>query len=101
MNKHTPGPWTVTKETRVQAGDIIFRQEHSVGKTYEELDANARLIAAAPELLEALAEPCRYHHLPLVNGWAHSIDVGTGTRKKTIRCLLSKKARAVITKATG
>lgn len=56
MNKHTPGPWTVTKETRVQAGDITFRQEHSIGKTYEELDANARLIAAAPELLEVLAD---------------------------------------------
>lgn len=53
-NKHTPGPWKIAKEIQVQAGDITFEQRHIFGKTYEELDANARLIAAAPELLSQI-----------------------------------------------
>lgn len=55
--KHTPGPWSV------QDGDRVFG--YSTGKPYShclhegigyktEREANARLIAAAPELLAAL-----------------------------------------------
>lgn len=51
---HTPGPWT-TKE------NAYFNQmigiEPSIGCVYgvgEEVQANARLIASAPDLLEAL-----------------------------------------------
>ena len=46
------------------------------------------------ELEAVLVEPCRYHHLPLINGWAHKIDdMG---HPKTIRCTLSEKARALL-----
>lgn len=53
-SRHTPGPWMIGKSERVIAGVIEIEQHHSIGLTYEERIANARLIAAAPELLEAL-----------------------------------------------
>lgn len=54
--KHTPGPWHIarfdatTVEIRSERGLIVAE----VGNTSTEDDANARLIAAAPELLSAL-----------------------------------------------
>ena len=59
--KHTPGPWTI--ETNVRDTDlsaIIFcREDHSVATVFVrdatgDGMANARLIAAAPAMLEAL-----------------------------------------------
>lgn len=52
---HTPGPWHINKIGR---GYGVFTQDtHQVagiiGLTSERDEANARLIAAAPELLEA------------------------------------------------
>ncbi len=64
MSNHTPGPWTVDWES-----SDLFSQFHARawinaeglhhigyvdGPSSEERRANARLIAAAPELLEAL-----------------------------------------------
>ena len=46
---HTPGPWTVN------GGDTILCVNHSVAKVFHP-ESDARLIAAAPELLEALKE---------------------------------------------
>lgn len=40
-SKHTPGPWKIVKS---KFGDLSIKSE---------VEANARLIAAAPELLEA------------------------------------------------
>lgn len=67
-NKHTPGPWTVLPEELDR--DYIRVRGTQLGKRYkianvptptngvereaEETRANARLIAAAPELLEAI-----------------------------------------------
>lgn len=69
MGQHTPGPWEVDRD---YPGDVICEQgdvaatwcKEDVGKTLrigesafstrEEAEANARIIAAAPELLEAL-----------------------------------------------
>ena len=51
MKKHsyTPGPWEYK-------GRIISNKDYNVAYTHDlfEKDANARLIAAAPELVEAL-----------------------------------------------
>jgi len=53
--KHTPGPWGVNTAT-----DSFGWVNHAInwGRNYgeEENQANARLIAAAPELLEALID---------------------------------------------
>lgn len=56
---HTPGPWHVyDSRFREVNGAIMDAAGNKVasahGPTTEELEANARLIAAAPELLEAL-----------------------------------------------
>ena len=61
--KHTPGPWrtkregfsTVYVEARIDGG--LIQEVAACGPTeagLEQQEANARLIAAAPELLEAL-----------------------------------------------
>lgn len=54
---HTPAPWTandskVFSSYNIEDGDFMICRVD--GETYEVADANARLIAAAPELLEAL-----------------------------------------------
>jgi hypothetical protein len=60
-DKHTPGPWTIRQENqRGIYGNILIQDSNS--HTIAELvpsnrrrgKADARLIAAAPELLEAL-----------------------------------------------
>lgn len=64
--KHTPGPWTlgngevrIRTEKNEQGRSILVAECYTTGNAgrypkYEERKANARLIAAAPELLEAL-----------------------------------------------
>jgi hypothetical protein len=70
--KHTPGPWTPDVQcgdVRSPVGDVavaVYAGMRSIGITGKEstlakitrgeAEANARLIAAAPMLLEALAE---------------------------------------------
>jgi len=69
VSKHTPGPWEYLTET-TYAGDYPYSVGHKVkigneiltischgygaDKFFEEAAANARLIAAAPEMYEAL-----------------------------------------------
>ncbi len=51
--KHTPGPWVLKDARRLLRGD----KETDYGRAEffdQELEANARLIAAAPDMLEAL-----------------------------------------------
>ena len=63
--KHTPGPWKVNKKVKTsieqekagQGMNIICECQDPDGeRTTEEDKANARLIAAAPDMLEALKE---------------------------------------------
>lgn len=67
MGKHTPGPWIISNTDRVtikdnsghtsDASDIAYinDEKENWGDYYDgDWTANARLIAAAPELLEAL-----------------------------------------------
>ena len=63
--KHTPAPWTVEGDNHTLIGGpdgkmmlAEAKHEHIVPRwcrTLKEAQANARLIAAAPELAEALA----------------------------------------------
>ena len=73
MSKHTPGPWTANKPTQsngraeVYAGPMLVAQAFNWlldAEGDEQCWADARLIAAAPELLEALkriADPRNVH----------------------------------------
>jgi hypothetical protein len=66
QTQHTPGPWREynAKGSRIlnnwsvcnRDGTRIANIEQMPGQSSEEEHANARLIAAAPELLEALRE---------------------------------------------
>ena len=94
MSKHTPGPWRIDDE---YAG-LLEQDQHRFwinadihiayvdGPRNAERTANAHLIAAAPELLEAL----RSLHVAMA--------CYDGTPEET---LALDAARAVIAKATG
>ena len=92
MSKHTPGPWFVPAPTyrtlyvEARIGNMMLQEVASCGPTADPAQqaANARLIAAAPELLEALADCVAHMH------W---------TQPQGETAL--KKAKAVIAKATG
>lgn len=70
--KHTPGPWALESETRsggteryVTTADGARTIMWTPGAAYSvdsdaELDANARLIASAPTILEALEDAARW-----------------------------------------
>jgi len=95
MSKHTPGPWVVYddsndgKTNRIEIaarGKTVARIYHSVPA--EDLP-NARLIAAAPDLLDALKN--------IVNLWDHHASAhGDGTIFP-----LHVAARTAIAKAEG
>ena len=96
MSKHTKGPWfcptplhgTFYVEARIDGG--MLQEVASCGPTAEpsQQAANARLLAAAPELLEALKLALEY--------WRHRQQ-----RYKNRSPVWVQAARAAITKATG
>ena len=63
MNEHTPGPWQVYTDgtkTFIAAANgrvvVVDLYDENNEPSIEELEANARLIAAAPALLQALKD---------------------------------------------
>jgi hypothetical protein len=99
--QHTPGPWSQGEDNPLNiygnhASVANVHGTHPTGaRTEEEAIANARLIAAAPELLAALQEAVMVLkwatqeakgkvRAEIVGGWAHH----------------AKKASAAITNAT-
>lgn len=97
MNKHTPGPWViarmrfgrdveVTTQDRIgrSIGPICEMDTDFTGSIGPEQEANATLIAAAPELLEALKHMVE----------AYAFDYGED-------CPATMQARAAIAKAEG
>jgi len=67
MVKHTSGPWSVDQlddnGQRVVRGEhieIATCWHHCVGSIEKEMEANAHLIAAAPDLLDALRDALAY-----------------------------------------
>lgn len=75
MSKHTPGPWLQNKYGSVvdRAGDgVQFRGVSTLcsgsDERIEEAEANTRLIAAAPDLLEALEDCVQAMQMFRVNG---------------------------------
>lgn len=86
--KFTPGPWMLSGRTVYALNDQGFNrfsaQVQDAHTSAVELEANARLIAAAPELLEAL-EALTANYADVEPGGSKNVD----------------KARAAIAKATG
>lgn len=63
MTKHTPGPWVVDEQSqslRILAGRQVVAD---VSVYAFECGANSRLIAAAPDLLEALKRLRDWHRI--------------------------------------
>ena len=92
MSKHTPGPWQIDWYICREKGKELWRVPRSIGPACADHDhwagnhitvdaADAHLIAAAPDLLEALQD--------MVSDHASLSDA-------TLAC-----ARAAIAKATG
>lgn len=99
--QHTPGPWKIDPNRRGKAITcsigLTIAGAHKCGSQ----DANARLIAAAPELLEALKECCA----DLVIASDNARDAAkTDQRWAGVADILLKRARlgqSVIAKAEG
>lgn len=97
MSKHTPGPWYAVGGVVEHPDDTVpdicvcdpklFGMGH-LPRSREEIIANARLIAAAPDLLDALQLSLEY--------WAHREQ-----RYKNRSPVWVQEARAAIAKAKG
>ena len=93
MTNHTPGPW---HKTASDAHGYVYADngtciapfcEHSAEKMDVERSANARLIAAAPELLE------------LAQAFLSYLEDKSNSERRRLACIAG--ARAAIAKATG
>ncbi len=86
MSGHTPGPWTVPykefSKVKAENGAVIATCHKLTNLT--NLEANARLLAAAPDLLATLETIAAF-------------AVGNGD----VCEIIAKRARAAIAKATG
>lgn len=89
-NGHTPGPWSFRGCEGGWAIDFNEDQEQVVDYVYEEADA--RLIAAAPELLEALED--------IANDYAERFDMDSQSTNPGMKVVV-ENARAAIAKARG
>jgi hypothetical protein len=91
MTAHTPGPWRVNGFGNISCQFLLAE----LGGMYPEKAANAALIAAAPELLEALelliALPVQYNN--------NRIEIDCGSHGEAMAIV--RKARAAVAKATG
>jgi hypothetical protein len=90
--KHTPGPWQLSK-----SGEVVYAGVLSVATTHGHHNpkANAKLIAAAPDLLEALQWLMDYPEKDLQQWASDSQPV-----VMTFTAVHIAKARAAIKKAT-
>ena len=82
MDKHTPGPWNISPPCELSPRYSVY---HNGPLVYVERGEDARLIAAAPDLLE------------LARQIVLAVEQGEGS----IPTDIVNGARAAITKATG
>ena len=89
MSKHTPGPWTAINHGNFVNSDngLICRMSHAgtaffwaTGPADLENTANAQLLAASPEMLEALKKCLIYteHHPALFHNIKNLINKAEG-----------------------
>jgi hypothetical protein len=90
MTQHTPGPWKVVDESIVTSDDnhciAVIESDGGYEVVRPQRRANAKLIAAAPDLLTALEDLTDRVDLVLYRGYVGSARI--------------KAARAAIAKAT-
>lgn len=99
---HTPGPWRYEK-SQISGGFYITGSNEYGGMILpilgracnfpRNVEANARLIAAAPDLLEALKDWCSQY-----DGWS---DAELAKRANPATIARYKASRAAIAKAEG
>lgn len=85
---HTPGPWDLTPYD--ESFFSVDARGHQIAEVYD--NVNARLIAAAPDLLEALQS---------LAFQAETVAMLPSCGETEFLRGLAKAARKVITKATG
>ena len=94
MSNHTPGPWEMRRDgfvysvatgERVCSPHSTLPDSRKVSEQLKDLKRNARLIAAAPVMLEALKELMEY----------------AGIIEERCDAVATNKARAAIAKAEG
>lgn len=102
---HTPGPWRIEgpcsgfSAISGPAGELIFGLAAGIGeeqRSAEECEANANLIAAAPDLYEALAK--------ILDGVEDEFDPADGVDGVVLLPLYEsdiRRARAAIAKVSG
>lgn len=98
--KHTPGPWKAEGWKGIVVNDSnghTLALAPGCSYSIEEMAANARLIAAAPDLLEALQNVIASTALP--SAWSDDISEAQWQRQRLDEC--RDFARAAIAKATG
>jgi hypothetical protein len=105
--KHTPGPWNFQPcDEYANCFDVLCEKDYYVATTHDGVrgdrnaDANARLIAAAPDLLKAL----QWYEAKAVQMGRAAIDQDSKLLLgliKEIAVEYGAQARAAIAKATG
>ena len=90
MSEHTPGPWMVDTETGVVVRRSSFRGVVASIHPYNRT-ANARLIAAAPDMLAELED---------MTNVAEKAIIASGTYAE-FAAIRVERARAAIAKAKG
>lgn len=106
--KGTPAPWNyngnVCGAVESPTDDLIACAYPMHYENAEEMKANAHLIAAAPELLEALRELIQTHEYSLRIGYERIIELGGDCDSPEIMITKDSslnKAKAAIAKALG
>lgn len=108
--KHSPAPWRCNdKRPNCSGYSIVGNDGRYIGFVgdSDELspcDANAHLIAAAPELLDALRELIQTHEYSLRIGYERIIELGDDCDSPEIMITKDSslnKAKAAIAKALG
>lgn len=107
--KHTPGPWKVDRTGKFHGqrpygisandGTTITRWGSISRPASLEAEANARLIAAAPEMLDLIQRMISAIDAGSVD--SEEIDLGDGTQPHRFHEEWAHYARAAISKATG
>lgn len=114
-SKHTPGPWRLDHAARGAGFSVVAASPKRAGggnrictcrpasyspEAHDEAEANARLIAAAPDLLEELKNLLAAYEQPDRQLCCHG-GQDCGCRGATVHSQAQHYARAAIAKAEG